>query len=485
MLPLAVQKISPSLVPNLQVGAGSETGYVRKENEDRMSGSDTGFGRLFIVADGMGGYKGGAYAASLTDKTISDYVKRATGQQPLFELLKAALQEANRVVFQKTLSGNSEYKNMGSTAVVALILGNVMHIAHIGDSRAYLHRKNKLIRLTNDHTVGNRMIEMRILTEAQAASHPDADILDRGIGKSPSVEAEVSKPFQLQPGDAILLCTDGLSGYSTDAEINHALNAARSDIKKAHKQNHAQLLADQLIDLALRKGGEDNVTVQYIKYLGGPCPRRQFREILYLLSGLVIGGGLFHAYHLFQSIDNATIVRSDTEVSVSYTEEPSKDLISTGNVKGNLNGTPFEARTVIFTHEDSQWELVLSDRDIDPKMISGTARQSLDDLQGIHIDLGAEPQVGEDFPPQKMAPKRGYLYLDTIRQEPEMAWVIEITAWNRERQIKDGETSQLWGTASGKLHISIKGSEQIVNSAIAGTFENAPIVSYVKPTQEE
>lgn len=307
---LPTKKIPSSPTDGLEVGAGSETGYVRKENEDKMSGSHTSIGRLFIVADGMGGYKGGAHAAELTDKTITEYVKHASPQQPVFQILRAALQEANRVVYEASQSGDPRYSKMGSTAVVALISNGLAHIAHIGDSRAYLHRDGELRRLTKDHTVGNRMVKLKILTKKQAKTHPDAEILDRGIGKDPTVEAEVRKPLELRPGDGILLCTDGLSGYATDTEINNALLSVRSDTIKTNHPSHAQLIANRLIDLALGKGGEDNVTVQYIKFPKGQCARRTLREIAYLIFGLIVGGLAVYLYHFPNHLRSLPIINA-------------------------------------------------------------------------------------------------------------------------------------------------------------------------------
>lgn len=296
---------SPASSIRLTVGARSETGYVREENQDRMSGSQTSLGRLFIVADGMGGYTGGSYAAELTVQTIAECLKNADTQLPPSQILKSALEEANRVVFERARSDNSQYKKMGSTVVATLISDSQALIAHVGDSRAYLHRKGRLKRLTRDHTVGNHMIDMKILTEKQAESHPDAQLLERGIGKSDTTHVEITGPLKLRPEDGVLLCSDGLCGYASDAEIIHVLNQSNNESKQTRRHNYSQLLADRLVDLALEKGGEDNITVQYIKYLAGPCPRRFFRELFILFFGILIGLGSYYINQKYPDITSS------------------------------------------------------------------------------------------------------------------------------------------------------------------------------------
>jgi hypothetical protein len=126
----------------------------------------------------------------------------------------------------------------------------------VGDSRAYLYRKGRLKQLTTDHTVVQKMVQAGMLKPDEAADHPNASVLDRAIGSKPSVVVDISEPWRLKEGDAILLCSDGLSGYVPDAEIAAVL------------RSHAavQEIPDRLVKLALEKGGEDNVTVQFIQY---------------------------------------------------------------------------------------------------------------------------------------------------------------------------------------------------------------------------
>ena len=241
---------------NLEVGARSETGFVRNENQDRMSGSEVPLGQLYIVADGMGGHKGGALAAELTIKGLQELIGDAPSNSPVEEVLRTAFQRANETVYQKAHSGDEATENMGSTAVLLLVQEQTARLAHVGDSRAYLYRSGRLEQLTTDHTVVQKMVEAGMIKPSQAADHPNASVLERAVGSRPEVEVEISEPMELVDGDAILLCSDGLSGYVADAEIEKILRSSAT----------VQEVPSQLVELALDTGGEDNVTVQMIQY---------------------------------------------------------------------------------------------------------------------------------------------------------------------------------------------------------------------------
>jgi hypothetical protein len=145
---------------------------------------------------------------------------------------------------------------MGSTVVLLLASGTQAMVAHAGDSRAYLFRDNQLVRLTKDHSVVQRMVDDHIIAPEQAEGHPNANQLTRALGLGLELGLEISEPFTVQPGDIVLLCSDGLSGFVNDEAISQAI---RDGI-------HPQKIADRLVDLALAAGGEDNVSVQLIKF---------------------------------------------------------------------------------------------------------------------------------------------------------------------------------------------------------------------------
>lgn len=250
---------APSRSP-WSVGARSETGYVRSENEDRMARVRSGDADLYVVVDGMGGHEGGALAAELTADTLCDAFAAAPRQQARETSLRLAFAQANAAVHararQSARSGNGGIRGMGATAVALLTVGRRFMVAHVGDSRAYLLRRGQLQRLTRDHSRVQRLVDAGMLSPQEAAGHPDASVVERAMGHQPTVEVECSAWQQLRRGDRLLLCSDGLCGYARDEEILHVLQAGGS----------AQEQVDGLVKLALSKGGEDNVTVQLACY---------------------------------------------------------------------------------------------------------------------------------------------------------------------------------------------------------------------------
>ena len=239
----------------LEVGALSETGYVRDENQDRMSGSQVALGYLYIVADGMGGHRGGALAAEIAVHELQRHISQAPATEPIDLVIEAAFKRANEAVHQKAHSGDPATEGMGTTAVLLLVSGGVAKLAHVGDSRAYLFRNGTLLQLTTDHTVVQRMVEAGMLKPEEAPNHPDASVLDRAIGSAPTIEVDIYT-HQLQEGDAFLLCSDGLCGYVADGQIEDVLR----------NQETVQEIAEKLVGLALERGGQDNVTVQVVRY---------------------------------------------------------------------------------------------------------------------------------------------------------------------------------------------------------------------------
>src|SRR5262249_34458728 len=143
----------------LEVGALSETGYTREENQDRMSGAQVPLGHLYIVADGMGVHKGGALAARVGVEDLQGHPGRAPAGESADAVIEAAFKAANDAVYKRSSSGDATVAGMGTTAVLALILGRVAKLAHVGDSRADLFRNYRLSQLTTDHTIVPRMVE--------------------------------------------------------------------------------------------------------------------------------------------------------------------------------------------------------------------------------------------------------------------------------------------------------------------------------------
>jgi PPM family protein phosphatase len=243
-------------------GARSETGYIREQNEDRMSRVPFRDGFAYIVSDGMGGHNAGAEAAELTVRTLERNLSALDDATLIEKTIRDAFVAANASVYEAGHSGDPQTAGMGATAVICVTRQASALIAHVGDSRAYLHRGGNLSRLTTDHTRAQRMVAEGVLSPQDAENHPEFSTLSRAIGQQTAVEVDVGTWLKLKPGDQILLCSDGLSGEADDLEILEVLKRDASP----------QRLADRLVSLALRKGGHDNVTVQVIRYGRRPMP---------------------------------------------------------------------------------------------------------------------------------------------------------------------------------------------------------------------
>jgi serine/threonine protein phosphatase PrpC len=265
------------------VGARSETGYVRTENQDRMSRVRAPVGDIYVVSDGMGGHRGGAIAAELTIQSLVQHLSAVRTTSALETAIEQAFGAANQTVYDQGHSGNAETEGMGATAVVLLAAGSHVMVAHVGDSRAYLFsRRGQLRRLTRDHSRVQRMIDSGMLTPAEAEVHPDAGLIERAIGSKPTVEVEIHPWLRLARGDQILLCSDGLCGYAEDAEIAAVLA----------KQGNPQEAANQLVNLALAKGGEDNITVQVLRYGGNGATGGIWERVLGQTAFVSLAAGI-------------------------------------------------------------------------------------------------------------------------------------------------------------------------------------------------
>lgn len=239
---------------SLRVGAGAHQGLVREENQDRISRIQSPCGELFIVADGMGGHEGGATAAQMLIDGLTEHLRAVPPEMPPDEALRQATERANADIFRRARGSDPRLARMGATGVLALVQGSTAWIAHAGDSRAYLWRDGQLTRLTRDHTLVQRMVDHQMLNEEEARHHPDAHVVTRSFGQRAEIEMEIAPALELLDGDRLLLCSDGLSGLVEDAAIARVLT----------EQSDAQAATEALIDLALRAGGSDNISVQLI-----------------------------------------------------------------------------------------------------------------------------------------------------------------------------------------------------------------------------
>jgi PPM family protein phosphatase len=234
------------------VAAGSsDVGQVREGNEDALLIKDS----VFAVADGMGGHLAGEVASAtalepieaLDGRVFPDATEAATA-------LRSAVVAANDTVSQLA-TDNPLYRGMGTTLTAALIEGRRVHVAHVGDSRAYLLRGGQFSQLTDDHTLVQHLVDEGQITREEAAHHPQRSIITRAIGVSPEIDVD-SMTLDLQPGDQLLMCSDGLTGVVEDRAIAELLDTT-ADPDEA---------VDRLVQLANQAGGPDNITVVLLRY---------------------------------------------------------------------------------------------------------------------------------------------------------------------------------------------------------------------------
>jgi PPM family protein phosphatase len=243
---------SPQLV--VSVGVQCHVGKERTENQDRVTRAATPFGDLFVVADGVGGYQGGAEAAQATVDGFVSYLN-SHGNMPLQDALQQAVRSISADLQQRS-AGNASRHGMGSTVVLAVIHGSSATYAHAGDSRAYLLRDQHLQQLTRDHSVMERLVSQGVLSLEQARQHPDASVLTRAIGSSSDVSLDISE-VALQPRDALLLCSDGLWAYAQHNEM---------EAVAASENLSSSAIATALLNLALKGGGGDNISIQFLRF---------------------------------------------------------------------------------------------------------------------------------------------------------------------------------------------------------------------------
>lgn len=238
-------------MPTLEAWGTTDPGLVRQNNEDNWS-IDPGL-RVAIVADGMGGASCGEVASAITVETILGYLRCSPMLDPE-HAVEAAIKEANRRVLDRARSDEG-CNGMGSTVVVALWNLPRIHIANVGDSRAYLWRNGTLTQLSYDQTLVNELRVRFGLSEAEVSNFPHKNVLTMAVGTTPELTVRM-RVEELTPGDMVLLCSDGLSGPVTEPAIAATLS----------HDAPLQYQVEQLITQAKAAGGPDNVTAVLLRY---------------------------------------------------------------------------------------------------------------------------------------------------------------------------------------------------------------------------
>lgn len=230
----------------------TDTGLVRAVNEDSLRVSPEL--NFFAVADGMGGHRAGEVASGKVLQLVERELERRlnAGAEP-GEALVDSIKEANRAIYELSVQ-NPELSGMGTTITASLVRGDHVFIAQVGDSRAYLLRGGGIARLTEDHSLVQELVKNGGITEEQAFVHPHRNVLTRAVGTEHALDVDLYR-HGCQPGDLLLLCTDGLTGYLRPDEILYTVQCS-PDLDRAVRS---------LLDKALRAGGGDNVTIVLVE----------------------------------------------------------------------------------------------------------------------------------------------------------------------------------------------------------------------------
>jgi serine/threonine protein phosphatase PrpC len=260
----------PTKTPHLSVAATSHAGMSGKNNEDRYGVAAHSLDRqgktpsvLAVVADGIGGHRAGEVAAEIAVEVINRSVSDSSGEQPLTTLVQA-IKRASQEILQESRR-DPEQKGMGSTCACAWVIGNRLYTASVGDTRIYLMRAGRIQQLSMDHTWVQEALSNGAITPEQARGHPNAHIIRRYLGSVQEVvpdtrmyltgyedddQAVANQGMVLQPGDILLLCTDGLTDLVGNPEI-----AATAINRQGEEAIH------KLVGMANQRGGHDNITI--------------------------------------------------------------------------------------------------------------------------------------------------------------------------------------------------------------------------------
>lgn len=244
----------------LEVAALSVVGQVRQNNEDSFGHFEPenakeleAKGRLFVVADGMGGHRGGEIASELAVRSVQKFYY-SSDETDRASVLKQALDHANGEIYEKSMT-DSALTGMGTTCTAVLIHGGSAHFAHVGDSRAYVLRGGILDQVTRDHSLVGEMVRSGMITDEDARHHPKRNVITRSLGIQEEIVTDTPRsPFELDKGDVLLLCSDGLTSLVDDGEISGVLASGETGPA-----------CQSLVDLANDRGGKDNITVIVIK----------------------------------------------------------------------------------------------------------------------------------------------------------------------------------------------------------------------------
>lgn len=227
----------------MRYAALSEKGKVRENNEDSFHAD----GRVFIVADGMGGHRAGEVASAAAVEAFVRFERENRGLAPL-QRVSEGIHAAN-IALCRMAEASPELEGMGTTFTVVMVEGG-LYLGHVGDSRAYIWRKGVMRALTRDHSLVERMVKEGFLSPREARAHPQRNVILRALGIGEELEVDLDA-VDAAPGDRVLLCTDGLSSLVEDREVEAIVS----------RDDPPEERCRRLVEAANHRGGIDNITV--------------------------------------------------------------------------------------------------------------------------------------------------------------------------------------------------------------------------------
>ena len=239
----------------MRIYSATDVGQKRKMNQDYVFASADPVGNLpnlFVVADGMGGHNAGDYASSHAVGTVVDEIRQDADFNPI-KVIRHAIESANTEIITQA-QNDENLRGMGTTMVVATIVGHYAYVANVGDSRLYLVNQ-QILQVTKDHSLVQEMVRMGEINAEQARNHPDKNIITRALGAERTVDIDFFD-LKLEPGNVILMCSDGLSNMVADSQIREIISDTEKNLEEKGKI---------LISEANRNGGKDNIAVVLIE----------------------------------------------------------------------------------------------------------------------------------------------------------------------------------------------------------------------------
>ena len=241
-----------------KVGMLTDVGQVRTVDEDSILAADLSFGvnskssnfHLLVVADGMGGHAKGEEASKIALSAISrSVISELVNDTPFTKLLEQGIQNANQDILDYT-TRNPESSGMGTTSVCAIVEGNAVHLANVGDSRAYVISDDEIRRVTKDHSFVQSLVDQGEITEAESREHPQKNVITKAIGIGTSIEADTMR-LTLDSDESLLLCCDGVIAHLPDDDIHKIIRDSPDP----------QTACQEIVDMANERGGSDNISL--------------------------------------------------------------------------------------------------------------------------------------------------------------------------------------------------------------------------------